>query len=118
MSRGWKGNALGLQRWEVLSAHEARLHATEAVADLVRKGKSFDAAKAEIVRRARSVYKHSRPELYQGYIRCVSDVRFSDMPADIIESMQSGFLASIETARGYKAGRVERLLYRLTGLTF
>lgn len=118
MNTGWKGNQLGLLRWEVMAAHEARIHATEAIAHLMRQGKSFDVAKAEIVKRARSVYKHSRPELYQGYIRCVSDVRFSDMPADIFRKIEIDFLTSIEMRRGYKAGLLERVLYRITGLVW
>lgn len=115
---GWRGNVLGLQRWEVECAHKARLDATYAVADLMRRGKSFADAKAEIVKRARSVYKFSRPELYEGYMRMVNDVQFSDMPKDIMRSIEDGFLADIEKMRGYKAGRLERWFYRLTGLTF
>lgn len=72
---GWRGNALGLQRWEVECAHKARLDATEAVADLMRRGKSFAEAKAIIEKRAASVYKHSRPALAEGYRRCVGDVQ-------------------------------------------
>lgn len=115
---GWRGNALGLQRWEVECAHKARLDATEAVADLMRRGKSFDEAKAIIVKRADSVYKFSRPALYEGYRRCVADVRFADMPKDIMRGIEDGFLADIEKMRGYKAGRLERWFYRLTGMTF
>ena len=118
MSRGWKGNALGLQKWEVMCAHKARLDATEAVAHLMRQGKTFADAKAEIVKRARSVYKFSRPELYEGYLRCVSDVQFSDMPRDIFRKIEDDFLASIEKRRGYSAGSIERWWYRLTGMAF
>jgi len=116
--RGWKGNVLGLQRWEVECAHQARLDATEAVADLMRRGKSFAEAKAIIEARAASVYKHSRPALAEGYRRCVGDVQFADMPKDIMRGIEDGFLADIEKARGYKAGRLERWFYRLTGMTF
>lgn len=115
---GWQGNALGLQRWEVECAHKARLDATEAVADLMRRGKSFDEAKAIIIKRADSAYKFSRPELYEGYRRCVADVRFSDMPKDIFRRIEDDFLASIEKRRGYKAGKIERWFYRFTGMVF
>lgn len=118
MGRGWKGNALGLQRWEVECAHQARLDATEAVADLVRRGKPFHEAKAIIVKRADEVYKFSRPELYEGYRRCVRDVQFADMPRDIMQRIEDDFLASIERRRGYKAGWLERLLYRCTGMVW
>lgn len=118
MPRGWKGNALGLQKWEVECAHKARLDATEAVAHLMRQGKTFADAKAEIVKRARSVYKFSRPELYEGYMRCVRDVQFSDMPRDIFAKIEDDFLASIEKLRGKKAGRIERAFYHMTGMTF
>lgn len=118
MARGWRGNTLGLQRWEVMCAHKARIDATEAVAHLMRQGKTFADAKAEIMRRARSVYKFSRPELYEGYMRCVSDVQFSDMPRDIFRRIEDDFLASIEERRGRPAGRIERALYRMTGLVF
>lgn len=118
MPRGWKGNALGLQKWEVECAHKARLDATAAVAHLMRQGKTFNDAKAEIVRRARSAYKFSRPELYEGYMRCVRDVQFSDMPRDIFRKIEDDFRVSIEKQRGRKAGRIERTLFRLTGLVF
>lgn len=118
MTRGWKGNELGLQRWEVMSAHQVRLDATEAVAHLMRQGKSFPDAKAEIERRVRAIYKFSRPELYEGYIRMAQDVRFSDMPDDITKKIEDWFLESIEKERGYKAGRIERFWYRLTGLVW
>lgn len=115
---GWRGNALGLQRWEVECAHKARLDATEAVAHLMRQGKTFADAKAEIVKRARSVYKFSRPELYEGYMRCVSDVRFSDMPRDIFRKIEDDFLAGIEKRRGYKAKGLELLMYRWFGMVW
>lgn len=118
MTRGYKGNALGLQRWEVECAHQARLDATEAVAHLMRQGKSFTDARAEIIKRADRVYKHSRPELYEGYRRCVRDVHLSDMPKDVVRKLDNDFLASIEKQRGRKAGRLERWFYGLTGLTF
>src|SRR5690606_37380118 len=105
-----------LQKWEVECAHKARLDATEAVAHLMWQGKTFADAKAEIMRRARSVYKHSRPELYEGYMRCVGDVQFSDMPRDIFRKIEDDFLASIEERRGYKAGRLERWFFSLTGM--
>lgn len=118
MARGWRGNVLGLQRWEVQAAHQARLDATEAIAVLMRKGKTFPDAKKEIMAKARQVYRHNRPELYQGCLACVSDVRFSDMPADITRKIDNDFLAGIERRRGYKAGPFERAFYDLTGLVF
>lgn len=113
--RGWKGNALGLQKWEVECAHQARLDATEAVADLMRRGKSFAEAKAIIEARAASVYKHSRPELYEGYRRCVGDVQFADMPKDIMRKISDDFLASIEKARGKPVGPINRWLWNTFG---
>lgn len=113
---GWRGNALGLQRWEVMSAHEARLHATEAVADLMRRGRTFPDAKAEITKRAQSAYKFSRPELFEGYMRMVQDVQFSDMPEDIMGKIEDGFLDQVERQRGKPLGRVNRLLWRWFGL--
>lgn len=118
MARGWKGNVLGLQKWEVMCAHKARLDATEAVAHLMRQGKSFADAKAEIVKRARSVYKFSRPELYEGYMRCVSDVQFSDMPRDVFRKIEDDFRASIEKQRGKPLGWFDGLLFRLFGVVF
>lgn len=118
MAHGWKGNALGLQKWEVECAHKARLDATEAVAHLMRQGKTFADAKAEIMRRARSVYKHSRPELYEGYMRCVSDVQFSDMPRDIFRKIEDDFRASIEKQRGKPLGWFDRLLFRAFGIVW
>lgn len=112
---GWRGNALGLQRWEVECAHKARLDATEAVAHLMRQGKTFNDAKAEIVKRAASVYKFSRPELYEGTMRCVRDVQFGDMPKDIFRRIEDDFLAGIEARRGYKAKGLELLMYRWFG---
>jgi len=118
MTRGWKGNALGLQKWEVECAHKARLDATEAVAHLMWQGKTFADAKAEIMRRARSVYKHSRPELYEGYMRCVGDVQFSDMPRDIFRKIEDDFRASIEKQRGKPFNWLDRILWRAFGVTF
>lgn len=118
MARGWKGNALGLQKWEVECAHKARLDATYAVADLMRRGKSFADAKAEIVKRARSVYKHSRPELYEGYMRMVNDVQFSDMPKDIFRKIEDDFRASIEKQRGKPFNWLDRLLFRWFGVVW
>lgn len=115
---GWRGNALGLQRWEVECAHKARLDATEAVADLMRRGKSFAEAKAIIEKRAASVYKHSRPALAEGYRRCVGDVQFSDMPKDIFRRIEDDFLASIEKRRGYKVKGLELLMYRWFGMVW
>lgn len=106
---------LGLQRWEVECAHKARLDATEAVADLMRRGKSFTDAKAIIEARAASVYKFSRPALYEGYRRCIADVRLSDMPKDIMRGIEDDFLASIEKARGKPVGRINRWLWNTFG---
>ncbi len=105
MGRGWRGNALGLQRWEVEAAHQARLDVTEALAALMRRGKSFPEAKKEVMNRARQVYKFNRPELYQGCLACVSDVQFSDMPPDIIRKIGDDFLAGIEKGAVTRPGR-------------
>lgn len=118
MTRGWKGNALGLQKWEVECAHKARLDATDAVAHLMRQGKSFPDAKAAVVRRARSAYKFSRPELNRGYMLMVNDVQFSDMPRDIFRKIEDDFLASIEKRRGYKVKGLELLMYRWFGMVW
>lgn len=121
MARGWKGNALGLARWEVEQAHQARIDATEAVADLMRQGKPFIDARAEIVKRAAriySVHRPNRPELYEGTMRCVRDVRFSDMPRDITGKVEQDFRASIERVKGKPLGMVDRLLWRWFGLVW
>jgi hypothetical protein len=118
MTRGWKGNALGLQKFEVMDAHQARLDATEAVAQLMRQGKTFPEAKAEIERRAGSVYRFRRPEHYQGTMALVRDVQFGDMPPDIVGKVEKNFLAMIEKARGYEAGWIERAWFKLSGHTF
>lgn len=118
MARGWRGNALGLQKWEVECAHKARLDATEAVAHLMRQGKTFNDAKAEIVKRARSVYKFSRPELYEGYLRMVNDVQFSDMPRDIFRKIEDDFRAEIEKQRGKPFNWLDRILWRAFGVTW
>lgn len=115
---GWRGNKLGLQKWEVECAHKARLDATEAVADLMRRGKSFAEAKAIIEARAASVYKHSRPELYEGYRRCVGDVQFSDMPRDIFRKIEDDFRVSIEKQRGKPFNWLDRILWRAFGITW
>lgn len=118
MARGWKGNALGLQKWEVECAHKARLDATDAVAHLMRQGKSFPEAKAEVVRRARSVYKFSRPELNRGYMLMVNDVQFSDMPRDIFRKIEDDFRADIEKQRGKPFNWLVRILWRAFGVTW
>ena len=118
MPRGWKGNKLGLQRWEVMSAHEARVHATEAIADLMRKGKTFPEAKAAVVKRAASVYRHSRPELFQGHMACVNDVQFADMPPDILRSIEDRFRASLGRDREKPPRWIDRILLRWFGVTW
>jgi hypothetical protein len=113
---GWRNNALGLQRWEVMSAHEVRLHATEAIADLMRHGRTFTDAKAEIGKRARLVYRFSRPELFEGYMRMVEEVKFSDMPKDIGRGVDAEFLDQVERQQGKPLGRINRLLWRWFGV--
>ena len=115
MTRGWKGNVLGLQKWEVEYAHRARLDATEAVADLMRRGRSFPEAKAEVMRRARSAYKYSRPELYEGCMRTVSDVRFSDMPPAIINKIADDMVPDLERIKGKPLSRLSKWCWRNLG---
>lgn len=101
-----------------MSAHQTRLDATQAIAERMRRGQSLEDAKAAVVKQADAVYKHSRPALYEGHKRVVRSVEFSDMPKDIMRRIGDDFLASIEKARGRKAGHIERWFYNLTGLTF
>lgn len=118
MARGWKGNALGLQKWEVECAHKARLDATEAVAHLMRQGKTFADAKADVIRRARSAYKFSRPELNRGYMLMVNDVQFTDMPRDIFRKIEDDFRADIEKQRGKPLGWFDRALFKWFGVVW
>lgn len=114
--RGWRGNALGLQRWEVECIHKARLDATEAIAHLMRRGKSFAEAKAEVVARAKAIYKSGRPEMIEGYNRVFDSIQLSDMPSDVFGRSLDRRLADIEQKRGKKAGRFERWLYHTFGV--
>lgn len=117
-TRGWRGNALGLTKHEVLTAHQARLDATEAVADEMRRGMNFWDAKAKIEKRAASVYSYQKPyqpRLYQGTMALVQDVQFADMPKDVMRKISDDFLASIEKARGKPVGRINRWLWNTFG---
>lgn len=116
--RGWKAMCWGSSAGKSSALTRPDLMQPRAVAHLMRQGKSFDEAREIIVKRADSVYKFSRPALYEGYRRCVADVRFADMPKDIMRGIEDGFLADTEKMLGYKAGRLERWLYRRTGMTF
>lgn len=118
MRRGWKNNPFGLARWEVAFVHQTRLDATEAIAVLMRSGKSFTDAKKEIFSRARQIYKIWRTELYAAMLCTIEQIEFSDMPEDIKRDVEDWFLGTIEKRRGYKAGPLERLYYRWTGRVF
>lgn len=118
MTHGWKGNALGLQRWEVEHAHNTRLDATEAIADRMRRGETFDQAKEAVMKIAKDAFRHSRKPLLSAQVAMVEEVRFSDMPKDITRKIEADFLDDIESRIGRKLSPLSRWCYRLFGFWF
>lgn len=118
MARGWKGNALGLQRWQVELVHNAAIACMIGIENKVAAGMTFDAAKAAVIRQAAPSWKGFTPDVAEGIRRVVSSYTYSDMSLAIHRKHADDFLASIEKRRGYRAGWMERALYRLTGLVW
>lgn len=118
MTRAYKGNELGLTRHEVELVHDTATACLWAIEDKVVGGMAFDAAKAAVIKQALPAWKGFGPGVAEGVRRVVGSYTYADMDRRIHRKHRDDFLAGIEKARGKKAGRIERLLYRATGLTW
>ena len=115
---GWRGNDLGLTRWQVELVHKAAEAVRWRISDLVHGGMSFEDAKAAAIKQARPSWRGFSPEVAEGVRRVTASYRLGDVERSVKKHLHVRTLVEIETMRGRKAGRIERLLYRVSGLTF
>lgn len=84
----------------------------------VEAGKAFGQAKVDRIKQAEATWTHLTPYMRQA----VSNVCWSIAPADLSRrthrAVKARMLAEIEWHRGYKAGAIERLLFRVSGHVF
>jgi hypothetical protein len=115
---GWRGNDLGLTRWQVELVHKAAEAVRWRISDLVHHGMSFEDAKATAIKQARPSWRGFSPEVAEGVRRVTASYRLGDVERSVKKHLHSRALVEIETMRGKKAGRIERAIWRVTGLTF
>lgn len=115
---GYRGNALGLQRFEVYSVNDERVRTVEAIARRMMAGESFEDAKAAEIKARGKAWKAARSELREGFFRVGQDIRLSDMPRAVHRKLDDDFLDGIELAEGRELGRFSRWLYRTFGIWF
>jgi hypothetical protein len=115
---GWRGNDLGLTRWQVDLVHKAAEAVRWRISDLVDGGMSFEDAKAAAIKQARPSWRGFSPEVAEGVRRVVTSYRLADVEPAVKKHLHARTLVEIETMRGRKAGRIERAIWRVTGLTF
>lgn len=116
--RGWRGNDLGLSRWQVELVHNASEAVRWRICEMVQRGTPFHEAKERAIRQASASWRGFGPEVAEGINRVVSSYRLSDLDKPALRRVRERSLVQIEVMRGRKAGRIERALFRLTGLSF
>lgn len=118
MPKGYKGNVLGLTRSQVELAHNTATAVRWRIDDYVRKGMPFEQAKAKAISQAAPAWKGFTPDVEEAVRRIVESFTYQDLDRRIHTQHIDEGLASIERSRGYEAGRIERWLYRWTGMVF
>jgi hypothetical protein len=118
MARGWKGNALGLQRWQMQLAHETAVGCMVMIQKKVLAGMTFDAAKAAVIRQESPGWKGFTPDVAKAVYCIVSSYTYGDLHPSIHRKHADEFLAGIEARRGYKTKGLELLMYRWFGMVW
>lgn len=109
---GWRGNDLGLLKWQVEHVHEERLKMVSAVQRLVLAGKSFEEAKQTVTRRHISAWSAMPLGMGTALQRCADDLRFSDMSEPVFRAIEEQILQH----HGKRSTWLRRLVLRWTGL--
>ena len=81
-------------------------------------GKAFQTAKRERIKQAEPSWRMLAWETRQAVLAVCWSIAPADLSPATRRRAKARHLEEIERARGSPAGRVERLLYRLTGLCF
>lgn len=118
MARGWKGNALGLQRWEVQLVHDAATACLIGIENKVMAGMTFDAAKAAVIKSAAPAWKGFTPGVAEGVRKVVSSYCYADLSKAVMRHHRQHCFAQFPVGGGTISKRIEQVLYNLTGLTF
>lgn len=117
-ARGYRGNELGLARWQVELVHKAAEAVRWRIGDLVRGGMSFADAKAHATRQAQPAWAGLSIDVAEGVRRVVASYQFRDLEPAAKHHCADKFREQVENSRGKPMGRIERVLWRTFGLTF
>lgn len=88
------------------------------IEEMVERGEDFDAAKARAIYQAQKAWKHLPGDTVHAILTVCWSISLADLSPRTRRVMKANYLALIEKHRGYRAGWIERLLYRMTGMVF
>lgn len=115
---GWKGNALGLQRWQVQLVTDTVNAIKHRIEDRMLAGEPFKDAKATVMQDMIPVWAGLAKNVAVAAKAVAHTLTYQDLRREIHDRDKAIQLMMHEISRGRKAGRIETLFFRMTGLTF
>lgn len=111
---GWRGNDLGLLKWQVMFVHDERIRMVGAVSDLCASGVPFQEARKRVTDRARQSWAYLAPNVREAMNRCAGDIRYADLDPAVKDHDEARLL----TALGRRNTWLRRFLFRATGIVW
>lgn len=115
---GWRGNALGLQRWQVQLVADTVNAMKFRIEERMLAGDTFEDAKAEVLKGSTAASKGLATNVAKGVRAVASSLTYQDLRREIHDHDKTVQLMMHEISRGRKAGRIETMFYKLTGFVF
>jgi hypothetical protein len=115
---GWKGNSLGLQRWQVQHITAIVNTMKHRIEERMLAGDTFDEAKAKVLKASAHHWKGVAKNVAEGTKAVAYSLTYQDLRREIHDRDKTLQLMMHEISRGRKAGRIETLFFKMTGLTF
>jgi hypothetical protein len=111
---GWRGNDLGLVKWQVIFVHEQRLAMVSAVQAKFRDGAPFGAAKSDVIKAYHASWKVHPANVQVALQRVADDIRLADLGEWALRSVEENLIRDL----GKRPTWLRRFLLRRTGLVW
>jgi hypothetical protein len=111
---GWRGNELGLVKWQVIFVHEQRLAMVSEIQAKVRAGVPFGSAKDAVIKARQSSWKAHPSNVQVALQRVADDIRFADLGEWALRSVEENLILDL----GKRPTWLRRFLLRRTGLVW